>query len=65
VSQVTATDGTTSIGGIQTGTRNVTVMPPAGYTAGPDPLSTIVNVLSGRTVDVTFVLAHSAATLRN
>jgi hypothetical protein len=59
VSQLTTADGTTTLGGIQTGSRSVTVTPPAGYTAGADPLSKVVTVESGRTVEVSFVVTRS------
>jgi hypothetical protein len=59
VSQLTTADGTTTLGGIQTGSRSVTVTPPAGYTAGADPLSKVVTVESSRTVEVSFVVTRS------
>jgi hypothetical protein len=65
VSQLTRADGTTTVGGIQAGTQSVTVTPPAGYTAGSDPLSKVVSLQNGRTVDVDFVLTHSVVGARN
>jgi hypothetical protein len=66
VSQFTTADGTTTLGGIQIGSRSVTVTPPAGYTAGAAPLSKVVTVESGRTVEVSFVVTRALVlTLRS
>ncbi|HVT39303.1 MAG TPA: carboxypeptidase-like regulatory domain-containing protein [Gemmatimonadaceae bacterium] len=64
VSQLTSADGTTTLGGIQVGSRRVTVTPPAGYTAAADPLSKLVTVANSHTVDVSFVLQRATAARR-
>jgi hypothetical protein len=55
----TAADGSASLP-VQVGNQTVTVIPPAGYTAGSSPSSKVVTVEANRTVDVAFVLTRTA-----
>ena len=61
VSGLTTAGGTIEFGA-SVGSHSVTVTSPVGYAAGLDPLTKLVSVEGGRTVDVDFVLTRSAVT---
>lgn len=52
VGRRTGSDGRVTISGIPAGQQEARVTPPAAFTEGPDPLSRLINVVEGQTVNV-------------
>lgn len=64
VGSTTRADGTWMLAAVPAGARRVTVTPPPGFAAGPEPLARIVEVIGGQTVSAHFVLRRGTGVVR-
>ncbi len=60
VGTTTRADGSATITAVPAGLRRVTVLPPAGYAAGPEPLTRVVEVTRGQTAEADFGVRRAA-----